>query len=236
VLFSIFAFTRRTSCKLLGIVFLFLASFNAHAIAVINVFGVSLLGVTVKAKIGPVTITVDPASVQMIDLDMSYNTSLFSFDASRTGFLCDFSTGGDCPSLPGVIGTFTMPIMDVTPGTERSGTSSSLAVDPVAGTIHLHYDLTANPPPAGTDRNFFAIGLDPLVPISSDIVIHDTPGVYDFNVLSASCTVLDGTTTSSCGSNTPATGITFRALPEPGTFPVLLSGLAGMFFVNRRRG
>jgi hypothetical protein len=209
----------------------FLAVPPAHAITIkgINNIPVSI-GFTIGDDTGWFYLKVDPDGIQDIAMSILYDTSLFSFVSAGTGFLCDFSNGGDCPATDHVVGQTTVPIgAEIVPGPPRLGTSFVLAVNEPLGMVSLNYDLSANPAPGGADRNFFVVALAPRIALSQNIFIHDTPGSYDLN-LSATCTALQGGLLEHCGSDTPAYGVTFTPVPvpEPGAIALLASGLAAL--------
>ena len=172
-----------------------------------------------------ITIVVDPDGIQTIDLILDYDPSLFTFVASESGFLCDFSNGGDCPSVLGQSGTVTMPQQTFTPGPERAGTSYSLMDSGTS--VHLNYDLSANPAPTGTDRNLFAFTFQSLYPISDMATVQGSPGTYDISIASVTCTALDSGEPANCGSNNPSYGVSFEVVPEPSSMLLLGAGLAG---------
>jgi hypothetical protein len=179
-----------------------------------------------------ITIVVDPDGIQTIDLVLDYDPSLFTFVPGESGFLCDFSNGGDCPSILGQSGTVTMPQQTFTPGAERSGTTYTLTDSGTS--VHLDYDMSANPAPAGTDRNLFAFTFQSLYPISDMATIEGSPGTYDITIASSTCTALDSGDPVACGSNNPSYGVSFEVVPEPSSALLVGAGLAG-WAVRRKR-
>jgi hypothetical protein len=180
--------------------------------------------------------SLDPDGFQQTSFQMSYDTSLFAFNPSATGLLCDFSSGGDCPSPSGTIGPVSPTIQSITPGSPRPGTSYNISVDQALGLVTVNYDLSANPATGAGERNFFVLGLDALVPLSTgSVVVHNTPGTYSVNLLSASCTASVGGVAQSCGSSSPATGVSVAAVPEPSSIWTLVTGLGLLAMLTMRR-
>ena len=79
---------------------------------------------TIKTPLGPVTITIDPNSIQSLDLSLSYDTRMFSF--VQAGFVCDFSSTGNCPPASGLTGTNSVSIYGVTLGNPLAGSSATV--------------------------------------------------------------------------------------------------------------
>lgn len=178
----------------------------------------------------------DPEGIQHTSFQMSYDTSLFAYNPSATGLLCDFSNGGDCPTASGVVGPYVAPIQSILPGAPRLGTEAgyNITVDEMLGLVTVNYDLSANPPADAGERNFFVLGLDALQPLSRNVVIHDTPGAYTVNLFNVSCTAIDAGNTQSCGSSSPAFGVTLSTVPEPASVSLMVLGMG--FLAARRRG
>jgi len=189
------------------------------------VVSVDVYSKTVTIAGRTITIVVDPDGVQSIDLVLDYDPSLLTFLPAESGFLCDFSNGGDCPSILGQSGTVLMPQQTFTPGPERASTTYTL--NDTGTSVELSYDLSANPAPAGTDRNFFAFTFQTSLPISNFATVQGTPGVYDITVASSTCTAIDTGDPVSCGSENPSYGVSFVVVPEPSTAMLLGVGLAG---------
>jgi hypothetical protein len=155
--------------------FTLLSSFGVNKSEAITIFGsnfsVSASVIVAGKEYG---IKLDPDGIQQASFQISYDTSLFSYNPNNTGLLCDFSNGGNCPLAPSVTGPYTMPIETIIPGGPRVGTELgyNLSVDQTQGLVTLNYDLSANPPTGTGERNFFVLGLTALKPLSEDIFIR----------------------------------------------------------------
>jgi hypothetical protein len=191
---------------------------------------------TIRTPFGPITITIDPDSIQSLDLNLSYDTGMFSF--VQAGFVCDFSSNGNCPPAQALTGTNQVSIFGVTLGNPLTGSTALVNVNTTLGTIDLNYDLTnaAGPPLLGTDRNAFGVTLQALVPLTDTVTYQTAPGSYNFGVTSSSCTAVVGGQPTTCGSNTPITGVTFSTTPEPGSlvFSITCLGLGCLWAIRRR--
>jgi hypothetical protein len=152
---------------------------------------------------------------------------------TESGFLCDFSAGADCPVLPVQIGTVQLPVGSVSTGGPRSGTAFTFTVDDVTGTIHLDYDLSANPATGSGNRDFFGLALAPLVPFDGTATFYNTPGTYDLYFTSTSCEATLNGTPATCKSDTPIIGVDFNT-PEPPLTWLLVLGTASLFWCRRK--
>ena len=168
-----------------------------------------------------------PGDISQIGFEIKFIPAMISIDLADSGFLCDFSAGGDCPAV--APNTVSQGFVPLTVGAPRTGTSFSLILG--ADTVTLLADLSANPPPSGTDRNFFALAFKTVEPQNiSSVQFSNSPGVGDmFQVAGPSqvCTLVGG---GECGSDNPGQGFTF--IPEPSS--VALLG-AGLLFVTALR-
>jgi hypothetical protein len=190
-------------------------------------------------------IRVDPVGdVSSVSTTLQYNTSRFSFNASESGPLGVFSVGGSAPPATPGVGTQPLPIfssLQDTPGAPLPG--STLAVNDVGGVVSVNYTL-ASPINVPTETNFFLLVFDYVRPVTIDAsrstVTYSalTPGA-DFTETSLVCSSGDPLVPT-CGSETPAMGITVNltSVPEPSTLTLLASGLAlagGAVYRRRRR-
>ena len=134
--------------------------------------GIGFTGPTVSISVSYNTkskawiIGFDPDGIQQIDLDLNYDTNLLLFNSDLTGFLCDFSQGGDCPTDNSQSDLSTVTHTEILPGEARLNTMAILDIDEIMGTVKLNYDLSNNPTETGFDRQFFQLALNALTPLS----------------------------------------------------------------------
>jgi len=188
-----------------------------------------------EEKCTPIALAIDPAGPQITRLQfaMQFDPSRIAINVPLSGFLCDFSSNGDCPPIAGSSGVIEGQPLNV--GGPRPGTSFIFAVDPAAATVKLDYDLSANPATAVEERNAFAIGLDLLFPWSGTVALFDTPGPHDMSFTSFSCVATQDDIPAFCGSSNPSMGIDFGTVPEPTTLLLLGTTLAGLGLGGWRR-
>lgn len=163
-----------------------------------------------------------PEGITNINMSISYDPSKWTFKPKKSGFLCDFSLSGDCPSpepLPGNTSIEDIPDIDYNPGSPLPNSTFSLINDNINGLVTLNYELN-EPLDSGEDQNFFSFYFEPTgsKPISiSSITSYNEPGNYDFTQLNSSCLATINGETTSCGSNNPTEGFDIEPVPEPFT-------------------
>ena len=142
-----------------------------------------------------VRIAADPPAVDVTELDMSlsYNPSIYTFDAGASGPLGTFSTGGGTlPAAPGV-GTEPLQLAPTT-GLEPGTPLGTVTLTPGPGTIALKYALSS-PITVSSDENFFVFTFDLNTPLEIDPTTSTTtylangPGA-DFTQTSFSCSTV----------------------------------------------
>jgi len=159
-------------------------------------------------------ILADPPANGITDISMSikYNPTLWTFRENKSGFLCDFSSNGDCPPATASVGSFQPKQLSFNKGDPLPGSTVSIINDPVNGLVSLSYHLQ-DPITSVIDQNFFMFYFDYVKKFSpTDITVEyfDTPGTYDFTQTNFSCTTSLG---DSCGSPTPITGFNVKIKP-----------------------
>jgi hypothetical protein len=166
-----------------------------------------------------------PGVISSIGFNVNYDNSIYQILPAQSGFLCDFSDGGYCPATNPNSVTFD-PGFSV--GSPRAGTNYSFVVTP--STISLLYDMSANPAPNTGDRNAFAIAFTTSSRLNFEF--HTQQGLGNLQTVSVSCQLVGGGT---CGSDSPAWGITGTSVPEPAAWAMLIVGFGMIGNTMRRR-
>ncbi len=206
------------------------------ALASASVFGICKSAGNSKELCAGLALLADPPSpgIANISMDIAYNSSLLTFNPAASGFLCQFSAGGDCPSASGSTGTLpfnVLPASGFNPGPPLSG--SSVTLTNTASTVSLDY-TPGSPVSSPTDTNFFLFVFDfntPElidVPLSTATYLAAGAGV-DFTQTSFVCHTI-AVPDLGCGSDHGTTGITLNlaVVPEPSTWALLLIGFSGL--------
>jgi hypothetical protein len=222
-----------------------LMSREAFALAPIPVPGASLAAsLLCKAAGGGrwlclgLTIAADPTAVDVTGVTMSlaYDPSVYTFDPAASGPLAMFSSGGgDAPAAPGV-GTQPLQLLPAT-GLEPGAPLGSVNYTELPGLVTLNY-LLNTPITVSGDTNFFIFTFDFVHPVVIDLGMSTVtytasgPGA-DFTQTAFTCSTTLG---GSCGSNSPAGGmtITLAVVPELSTWAMMLVGFAGLSLVGYR--
>jgi hypothetical protein len=177
-------------------------------------------------------------------IGIQYNSLLFSFDPSKSGFLCQFSSSADCPVAVALVGQqplSLLPPAGFTPGPPLFGSTVSL-ID-TGSEVDLNY-APGEPVSADVDTNVFLFAFDFKFPTrineeaSTVTYLPSSPGV-DFTQSSFACSTTL-TPIGGCGSSpgTGTTGITFDLVPEvpePSTWCLTLTGALMAFACHRLR-
>jgi hypothetical protein len=205
------------------------------AFASASVFGICKAAGNPKELCAGLALLADPPApgITSISMDIMYNSSLLTFEPSLSGFLCQFSQSGDCPSAGGSAGTLpfnVLPTSRFNPGPPLSGSSETLT--DTGSTVSLQY-TPGSPVTSLTDTNFFLFVFDfktPQiidVPMSTVTYLAAGPG-GDFTQTSFVCQT-NALPDLGCGSDNGTTGITLNlAVPETSTWALLLIGFAGL--------
>jgi hypothetical protein len=172
-----------------------------------------------------------PEDVTSINFSFYFNPSLFTPVLGSAGFLCGFTTTGNCPvESPGV---GTQPISFTanppTPGPATGTQSITIGSDTVSIAA-----IFSPATPVSSDGLFFAMDFTPNFNPDDYNIEYSTgllPGA-DYYVMSYSCTTADGTDT--CGSQNFTQS--FRVVPtdEPAAIGLLVLGALGAVLVRRR--
>lgn len=187
-------------------------------------------------------IAADPPGDGITDLSMSlkYDPGRWTFDATQSGFLCDFSSGGGCPSnsVPtGSVIVADLPTLSVLPGGPLPGSMVSITDDTTLGVVTLNYTLSA-PAAFSGEQNFFSFYFLAKVPFDATqtaATFHTVPGAYDFTQSAATCLATIDGSQENCGSDTPVEGIDLRPIPEPRLGAAILVLLAAGLWRRKSR-
>jgi hypothetical protein len=184
-----------------------------------------------------VQIAADPPSVDVtgLDITLTYDPSIYTFDSSASGPLGIFSSGGgDLAAEPGV-GTEPVQLAPST-GLEPGTPLGTVTLTPGTGSIALEYDLSS-PITLSGDENFFVFTFDlntpiKIDPLTSTVTYLASGAGADFSQTSFACTVMGE---GGCGGSSPATGITFNltVVPELPVWAMLLLGFVGIGFAGQ---
>jgi hypothetical protein len=173
-----------------------------------------------------------PAGILQFGLELHYNPAVLTIVEGGSGFLCDFTEDGDCPTTgPAVFEPFDGSVVNA--GGPRTGTTFSL--DVMSNTVLLNYDMTGNPALMTQERNVFGLVVLANGPITG-VTFHYTPGVGDLYQVIGPNSYCTSTDLTSCGSSNPVLGMTFHVVPEPGTWFLISSALALGLTAKFRRG
>jgi hypothetical protein len=190
-----------------------------------------------------IALLVDPPSsgVDSLAMTLQYDSDKFVFNSQNSGFLCSFSSNGDCPPVSASPGTFPVDILPSSgfnPGQPLPG--SSVTLNDTGGSVALDYQL-ASPVNIDQDTNFFLFAFDfkqpQIISVSRSTVTYSasSPG-SDFTQTSFVCHT-DVIPDLGCGSAHGITGITLNLtpVPEPPTWLMLGAGLVGLLGYGWRR-
>jgi hypothetical protein len=187
-------------------------------------------------------IRVDPVGdVTSVGLTLQYDPSRYRFNAAESGPLGVFSVGGSAPPATPGTGTQPLPIFSSrqeTPGAPLPG--STLSMTDLGNAVAVDYDL-ASPLNVASETNFLVLVFDYVQPVlinaAQSTVTYSalTPGA-DFTESATVCTTGDPLFPT-CGSDTPAMGVTIHlsGVPEPSALALFGSGLLVAAVVGRRR-
>jgi hypothetical protein len=186
-----------------------------------------------------VQIAADPTGVGVtgLDISLSYDPSVYTFDPGASGPLGIFSSGGGALAAAPGVGTEPLQVAPAT-GLEPGAPLGTVTLTQGPGSIAVEYDLSS-PITLSSDENFFVFTFDLNTPIRIDPSTSTTtylasgPGA-DFTQTSFSCSTMGGT---GCGSTTPSSGITsnLTIVPELPVWAMLLLGFVAIGFAGQRR-
>jgi|HubBroStandDraft_6_1064221.scaffolds.fasta_scaffold319133_1 hypothetical protein len=189
-----------------------------------------------------IALLVDPPARGVTDLSIAlqYDAAQLTFDQQNSGFLTPFAVNSDNPPVVAREGTVPidlLPSSGFNPGQPLPGSSATLTD---TGTeVSLDYHLSS-PVTINGETNFFLFSFDfkdpPVIDIGTSSITYlaADPGV-DFTQVSFVCHT-DVVPDPGCGSENPVEGITLNLerIPEPGTWGLLATAIAGLFLVDLR--
>jgi len=165
--------------------------------------------------------------VESTSLSLQYDTNKFTFDAQASGFLCQSSSGGDCPPASAAAGTFPLtlfPASGFNPGPPLPG--STVALSDSGGIVTLDYQLSS-PVDITQDTNFFLFLFDFKHPITVDlnassITYYSSQPGLDFTQTNFVCHTNE-IPDRGCGSADGIMGIDMNltSTPEPASWSLL---------------
>ncbi len=173
---------------------------------------------------------IDPpitSTITEINFEMQYDSSKIRIIPELSGFLCEFSQNGDCPSISDT------DFQNILLGDEpRSNTSTELIID--NSSLSYTHDLSKNPiPPLQEETFFLGIAYEVLIPFDQ-IIIHNTQNTGDMFQLPSTCGTPTGTI--DCGSDSPTFGMSFVSTPEPtSTLSLISLGILGVGATLKRK-
>jgi len=159
----------------------------------------------------------DPVpSIEEIGFEIKYDPNKIRILPDRSGFLCEFTSNGDCPPVPLIDSGQTINL-----GDPRENTTFNLSV--TSDTVIFYHDLRNNPtPPILREFNFFGLAFEPLVDLDQ---ISENDFVQQVNSAAQFCTVSGERRT--CGS---------VPVPEPtSTLSLLALGTIGAGATLKRK-
>jgi hypothetical protein len=185
---------------------------------------------------------IDPTdpSVSNLTLALTFDSTLYTFDAAASGTLCNFAADRTpCPPLAAKIGTFLVPEDDTPPGSPPEGASLTFSVSPgncIAGPalaasaasdvvscliVNFH---SSTPIDLTNDQNVLELVFDLVNPVPADIPLiatyFETPGNHQFNQVSFFCD-------TPCSGIPPVPGVDVAVgVPEPASATILGIALA----------
>ena len=167
------------------------------------------------------------SGVEQIGFQLQYDSSKIQILPELSGFLCDFSSNGDCPVPGNVTG-------DVQLGDPRNNTTANLSV--TGNTVTFIHDLSGNPtPPIVGETFFFGLAYKLLVPFSK-LVPTDTPETGDIFQVSEGNFCVTVSRENKCGSTNPTFGYLVTPIPEPtSTLSLLALGTLGAVSTLKRK-
>ncbi len=189
---------------------------------------------------GDTALIVDPpaSGVNGFTLQIRFDPSKYIFDPASSGPLGVFSVGGDSPApTPGSgLSPFKLlPATGFNAGSPLPG--STLTYTVVGDLLTVDYQLQ-NALTVDGDINFFRLDFalihPAIVKLDASSVTYLSSGAgQDFTQVRFSCST---TSTNSCGSATPSTGLTITyGVPEPATWAMFIGGLGLLGGVMRRQ-
>ena len=168
-----------------------------------------------QLKVACLVLDPDPVpSIEEIGFEIKYDPNKIRILPDRSGFLCEFTSNGDCPPVPLIDSGQTINL-----GDPRENTTFNLSV--TSDTVIFYHDLRNNPtPPILREFNFFGLAFEPLVDLDQ---ISENDFVQQVNSAAQFCTVSGERRT--CGS-----------VPEPtATLSLLALGTIGAGATLKRK-
>jgi len=187
-----------------------------------------------------IALMVDPpaSGVTSLAMTLQYDSNKFVFNPQNSGFLCAFSSNGDCPPVSASPGTFPvslLPTSGFNPGQPLPGSSMTLSDN--GSSVTLDYRLVS-PTNISQDTNFFLFSFDfkqpQIINITHSIVTYSasSPGL-DFTQTSFVCHT-DVIPDPGCGSAHGITGVTLNLTPIPEAPTWLMLGVGMVCLLGYR--
>jgi hypothetical protein len=159
--------------------------------------------------------------VTSISFDFFFNPSHFVPVADSAGFLCSFTSSGNCPVESPGVGTQPIGITTTPPITGPAKGTQSIVVGSNSVSVNATF---SSPITAASDELFFAMKFEPLFEITDNTRIIYSQELLpnaDYYVISYSCTTLDNR--NSCGSEDYTASFKVIKTPEPTSILSLLA-------------
>lgn len=159
--------------------------------------------------------------ITSISFEFFFNPSRFVPVANSAGFLCSFTSSGNCPVESPGVGTQPLQATTTPPITGLAKGTQSIVVGSNSVSVNATF---SSPITAASDELFFAMAFEPLFEIADNahvIYSQELLPDADYSVTSYSCTTLDNL--NSCGSENYTVSFKVIKTPEPSTILSLLA-------------
>lgn len=181
-----------------------------------------------RLKCTGVALVVDPPApgITSISMTLGYDPGKWTFNDSKSGYLCDFSKNGACPPPTAGVGTSKLEQLMFEAGSPLDGSTSTFTDN--GNSVTIDYILQS-PISSTSEQNFLMLFFESATPFdlaSASATYFSNSAGSDFTQHSFSCST---TTQSGCGSKTPISGLIIT-VPEP----EIASLLALILFVLSR--